>query len=224
MAQTAMTNVSVAGRQGFSGNEEDRSRGFWSEEVRGDSFRKRPGRLVGRVSSFLLTGLVVVLAAVAMLCWVPRAFGWSVFGVVSNSMAPAMWAYDLAFVDQTVAPEAMGVGDVAVFHLGDGKVCGHRIVAVDSRSRTFTTKGDAVAIADPAPVGFDRVVGQVRGSIAFAGAPLLAYQNHKWACVGVLAAVTAVLFGLASALGPSRADGGRAKFAALRRGKPPRHP
>lgn len=191
---------------------------------KGDSFGGgRRGRLVGRVCGFLLTGLVVALAAVAALCWVPRAFGWSVFGVVSNSMAPAMWACDLAFVDQTVGPESLGVGDVAVFHLGDGKVCGHRIVAVDRQARTFTTKGDAVAIEDPAPVGFDRVLGQVKGSMAFAGAPLLAYQNHKWLCVGVLAVVVVVLFGLSVALGPHRAEDARRRPDASRRNRSFRH-
>ncbi|WP_251230931.1 signal peptidase I [Adlercreutzia aquisgranensis] len=170
----------------------------------GDCRGNGRGHPVGRIASFLLTGMLVVLAAIALLCWGPRLFGWTTFGVVSNSMAPSLWACDLAFVDQTVQPEAMGIGDVAVFHLADGKVCGHRIVEVDRQARTFTTKGDAVAIQDAAPVSFDRVIGQVKGSMAFAGAPLVAYQNHKWLCVGVLSVAVVLLFVVATALGPPR--------------------
>lgn len=177
---------------------------------------------VGRIASFLLTGVLVVLAAIALLCWAPRLFGWATFGVVSNSMAPSMWACDLAFADQTVEPEALGVGDVAVFHLSDGKVCGHRVVGVDQQARTLSTKGDAVAIPDAAPVSFDRVIGQVKGSMAFVGAPLLAYQNHKWLCVGIVSIVVAVLFVLSVAFAPPRpndCNAGEAAGASRKQGR-----
>lgn len=157
---------------------------------------RRKGRVVGKVASVLLTVQLVVLAAFALLCWGPVLLGWQTYGVVSDSMAPTMWRHDLAFVDRSVEPEDLDIGDVAAFHLGNGKVCGHRVIAIDPESRTIQTKGDSVGQADPAPVSFDQVFGETKGSIALIGGPLMFYQEHKTACVAVLAALAAVLFAL----------------------------
>lgn len=157
---------------------------------------RRRGRPVGRAASVLLTVQIVALALLAALCWGPVLLGWQTYGVVSDSMAPSMWRNDLAFVDRSVAPEDLSVGDVAAFHLGNGKVCGHRVVAIDRDARTIQTKGDAVELQDAAPVPFEKVFGETKGSIALLGGPLMFYQEHKLACVAVLVAAAAALFAL----------------------------
>lgn len=157
---------------------------------------RRKGRPVGKAASVLLTVQLVALALLAALCWGPVLAGWQTYGVVSDSMAPSMWRNDLAFVDRSVAPGDLSVGDVAAFHLGNGKVCGHRVVSIDREARTIQTKGDAVELQDAAPVPFEKVFGETKGSIALLGGPLMFYQEHKLACVVVLVAIAAALFAL----------------------------
>ena len=164
---------------------------------------RRKGRPVGRAASVLLTALTIALMLFAALTWVPVLAGWQTYGVVSDSMAPTMWKGDLAFVDRSVAAEDLSVGDVAAFHLGDGKVCGHRVVAVDAQARTIQTKGDAVSQQDAAPVPFEQVFGETKGSIALLGGPLMFYQSNKLACVAALVAITAALFAVTLVFPPA---------------------
>ena len=165
-------------------------------EEEGITAWRRKGRPIGKAASVLLTVQIVALALLAALCWGPVLAGWQTYGVVSDSMAPSMWRNDLAFVDRSVAPEELSVGDVAAFHLGNGKVCGHRIVSIDYEARTIQTKGDAVELQDAAPVPFEKVFGETKGSIALLGGPLMFYQEHKLACVAALVALAAALFAL----------------------------
>ena len=80
---------------------------------------------------------VVVLLAVFLL---PRLFGYRPYMVVSASMKQSFPVGSLIFVTDAT-PEEIEVGDPITFSSGTLTIT-HRVIAIDSEKRQFTTKGD----------------------------------------------------------------------------------
>lgn len=110
--------------------------------------------------------VVVILCALVMVG--PRLLGYRCFAVMSGSMAPS-YPVGCVVYAKHVAPETIQPGDVISFRLANSVTATHRVVAVDTENRTFTTKGDANANADGNPVSFDRLIGRVCFSVPFLG-------------------------------------------------------
>ena len=129
---------------------------------------KKAKKILDGVSMALV--LLVVLFAVFLMG--SRLVGLQVFHVVSPSMEPAYSEGDLIYV-KTVDPDSVKVGDPITFVLNEDLVVAtHRVVAIDSENRLFTTKGDANKTEDAAPVHFNNLIGVPVFSI-----PLLGYVS-----------------------------------------------
>ena len=118
------------------------------------------------------TVLVILVVAFAVFLMGSRLVGLQVFNVISGSMEPTYSVGDLLYV-KTVDPDSVRVGDPITFVLNeDLAVATHRVVAVDSVNRQFTTKGDANESEDARPVHFNNLIG-----VPVFAIPLLGYVS-----------------------------------------------
>lgn len=140
--------------------------------------RPAPIPLVRRLIA-ALAGLVVAVVGIVLLAVVvvPRLVGWVPLTVLSGSMEPSIPTGSQVIVrpvGDTAGIEHLAVGDVITFlpRPDDSTPVTHRIVGVGfagDGSRTFTTRGDANASADPDPVGARQVRGEVVYHVPFVG-------------------------------------------------------
>ena len=119
----------------------------------------------------LLTALVIFVSIVSLgIVYFPRLAGYSVYSVDSGSMEPTIKTGSLIYVRHYVNFEDYVVGDVVTFSdLQRENSFTHRIVAVDTEKRTFTTKGDANEENDLSPSDFFYAVGKVEFAIPYLG-------------------------------------------------------
>lgn len=101
------------------------------------------------------------MAATAAIFIVPKLIGYDTFVVLSGSMEPKYHVGSMVFV-KPVSAEEIKVGDAISFKIAgkDVEVATHRVIAVDSAKKEFSTKGDANETADVEPVSFDRLIGR----------------------------------------------------------------
>lgn len=118
------------------------------------------------------TVLVVLVVVFAVFLMGSRLVGLQVFHVVSPSMEPHYSKGDLIYV-KSVDPDSVKVGDPITYVLNeDLAVATHRVVAIDSANRQFTTKGDANKTEDAVPVHFNNLIG-----VPVFAIPLLGYVS-----------------------------------------------
>lgn len=129
-------------------------------------------RQVKRIFDTVTTVLVALVMIFAVFLMGSRLVGLQVFNVISGSMEPTYSVGDLLYV-KTVDPDSVKVGDPITFVMNEDLVVAtHRVVAVDSVNRQFTTKGDANASEDARPVHFNNLVG-----VPVFAIPLLGYVS-----------------------------------------------
>lgn len=127
---------------------------------------------VKKVWDVVTTVLVTLVVIFAIFLMGSRIVGLQVFHVSSASMEPTYSVGDLLYVKE-VDPDSVKVGDPITFVLNEDLVVAtHRVVAIDSENRRFTTKGDANTTEDAAPVHFNNLIGVPVFSI-----PLLGYVS-----------------------------------------------
>lgn len=127
---------------------------------------------VKKIWDTVTTVLVALVMIFAVFLMGSRLVGLQVFNVISGSMEPTYSVGDLLYV-KTVDPDSVRVGDPITFVLNeDLAVATHRVVAVDSVNRQFTTKGDANESEDARPVHFNNLVG-----VPVFAIPLLGYVS-----------------------------------------------
>ena len=127
---------------------------------------------VKKIWDTVTTVLVVMVVIFAVFLMGSRLLGLQVFNVISGSMEPTYSVGDLLYV-KTVDPDSVKVGDPITFVLNEDLVVAtHRVVAIDSENRHFTTKGDANETEDAAPVHFNNLVG-----VPVFAIPLLGYVS-----------------------------------------------
>lgn len=118
------------------------------------------------------TVLVVLVVIFAVFLMGSRLVGLQVYNVISGSMEPSYSVGDLIYVKE-VDPDSVKVGDPITFVLNEDLVVAtHRVVAIDSENRQFTTKGDANKTEDAAPVHFNNLIG-----VPVFAIPLLGYVS-----------------------------------------------
>ena len=138
--------------------------------------------------------LAVALFTTCLALVAVRTLGMGTFVVTGSSMEPQIQKGSLVFVEP-VSPTLINRGDIITFdHYG--QMTTHRVVAIDASnpaSPTFTTKGDANAVADPEPVHFPGQVGIYRTSVPLVGYAVV-YIQFYWRIV--LTAVAAIVFAI----------------------------
>lgn len=124
---------------------------------------------VKKTWDIVTTILVIFVVIFAVFLMGSRLVGLQVFHVISPSMEPNYRVGDLIYV-KAVDPDSVKVGDPITFVLNEDLVVAtHRVVAIDSENRQFTTKGDANKTEDAAPVHFNNLIGIPVFSIPFLG-------------------------------------------------------
>ena len=127
----------------------------------------------------VLVLLVVVLTPQGQ---VPRILGYSVLRVTTGSMEPEIPVDSMILVRRT-DPGAIREGDIITFFSREpgleGALNTHRVQSIAQRdgSLYFTTKGDANALEDQAPVTSEALVGKVVFVSAAMGAVLRLLTN-----------------------------------------------
>ena len=152
---------------------------------------KKLGHIFGIALAVALFSTCLGLIAV-------RTLGMGTFVVTGSSMEPVISKGALVIVEP-VSPTAVNRGDIITFE-HYGQMTTHRVIAIDrsnATSPTFTTKGDANAVADPEPVHFPGQVGVYRASIPVLGY-VIVYAQAYWRLA--LTAVAALVFLLCGAM------------------------
>ena len=150
---------------------------------------RRLKRFIALLSS-LAFALVIALAVVS---FVPRAFGYMPFAVLSGSMEPDLPVGSMVFVRQ-VEPTDITVGDNATFYRSDGAVVTHQVYEVDPVAQTISTQGianknaDGTIMHDAEQTPFSRVIGVVSFCV-----PYLGFVNAYCTTMPGLLVVVAVL-------------------------------
>ena len=126
-------------------------------------------RILGTLTILAVIGLCLPLA-------VPQLLGYEVYHVVSGSMEPEIPQGSVLYVRE-VAPSHVEEGAVIAFERGEGVVA-HRVETNRTSLGEFVTKGDANETADPAPVPYDELLGEVEYSIPMLGQFMALYASQ----------------------------------------------
>ena len=131
---------------------------------------------------FHITGSVL-LALLILICipfTVPKAFGLSIYEVITDSMTPDYPVGSVIYVE-TEQPENIKVDDVITFSIGTdtSQVMTHRVVEIDYENQTFTTKGNANKDVDVSPVAFQRLLGKPVYCIGHMGALVQLFESTE---------------------------------------------
>ena len=121
-------------------------------------------RIVSRLCSIVGALLLAAVALLAISATVaPRFMGLQSYTIVSGSMEPSFPVGSLVYAEP-IEPEALAVGDVAVFWRNDEVVI-HRVEENLYEDRELITRGDANESIDAHPALYDNVVGRAVNQI-----------------------------------------------------------
>ena len=116
-------------------------------------------RIVSRLCSAVGAVLLAAVALLAISATVaPRFMGLQSYAIVSGSMEPAFPVGSLVYAE-AAEPEALAVGDVAVFWR-NGDVVIHRVEENHPEDGELITRGDANDGIDAHPALYENVVGR----------------------------------------------------------------
>lgn len=131
------------------------------------------GYYVGLGLSAGLLGLLLLVGALVIV--IPAIAGATPMTILTQSMEPTYPPGTLVIV-QPIETEKIRIGDAITYQLESGKpeVVTHRVIAISTSEgeKSFTTKGDNNAVADPKPV----LPVQVRGHVWYS-VPYIGYLN-----------------------------------------------
>ena len=109
-----------------------------------------------KVWNFVTTAILIVLLLGIAIMYIPKIFGIQPMIVLSGSMEPTYHVGSLLYIKNADANE-IAVGDPITFYLDDNTLVTHRVVEIDKKNQTYTTKGDANEKEDGSPVSFDNI-------------------------------------------------------------------
>ncbi len=137
--------------------------------------RRKKGRALPLLCNVLGTLILAVTIAACLPMVVPRLFGYSLYNVVSGSMAPEIPVGSVVYV-RYVSPETIGEGEVIAFESAGGVIV-HRVVQNRWVEGEFTTKGDANAEEDFGKVNYGSVIGRVEHHLPMLGGWMELFTN-----------------------------------------------
>ena len=147
-----------------------------------------------------ITARGALLLLVGLLLWsvAPVAAGWSSTVVMSNSMAPRLFAGDVVLI-RPVTPDQLAPGQILLADDPDhvGRLRLHRLTDMDKATGELTLKGDANARADSTTVETEAVHGVAALRVPWVGSPLVWLQEGRIRLLaGAVMAFTAVAAGV----------------------------
>ena len=159
------------------------------------TFMKNPGkgkRVAAGFCSFLSIVLLIAVILVCVPLTIPKLMGYEVYTVISGSMEPEIPVGSLVLVHPE-DPLTIAEKDVIAFygHDDSGAIITHRVLANQTVSGEFITKGDANTDADLYPVPYANLIGKVVWSAPKLGEILatIATKTGKAAVAGVIGIV-----------------------------------
>ena len=140
-----------------------------------------------KIIGYILIALVILAFLPIAL---PKLFGYRAYNVISGSMEPEISVGSIVYV-ATADFDDISEGDIIAFESG-ASVVTHRVTAIDTENKLFTTKGDANDSEDFMPVAYVNVIGKVALHI-----PVLGYIA-AWVseAIGKIIAVIILLIGV----------------------------
>ena len=147
-----------------------------------------------------VTARAALLLLVGLLLWsvAPVAAGWSSTVVMSNSMAPRLFAGDVVLI-RPVTPDQLAPGQILLADDPDhvGRLRLHRLTGMDKGNGELTLKGDANARADSTTVETEAVHGVAALRVPWVGSPLVWLQEGRIRLLaGAVITFTAVAAGV----------------------------
>ena len=136
-------------------------------------------KVILRICNAINLLIVTSILAILVMLIVPRFFGLTMFAVLSGSMEPEFKVGSIVYIDTSVEPEDVMVGDPIAFFRGQKTVATHRVVSIDNENQTFATKGDANDLVDRNPVEFEKVIGKATFSIPYIGYITVGIQSKQ---------------------------------------------
>lgn len=119
----------------------------------------------------LVTAIIIFISVLCVgVVYAPRVLGYDAYVVETGSMAPTISKGSMAYVKKYSTFEDYALYDIVTFTDYSGNNFTHRIIDINEKKKTFTTKGDANESADPSPANGSSAVGKVEFAI-----PLLGY-------------------------------------------------
>ncbi len=151
--------------------------------------------MLKKICGFLSGILLLVLAVLAGLLIIPRVLGYEEMAVLTGSMEPNYPVGSLIFVKEE-EPEDLKIGDVITYRLDEDTVVTHRIVEIDQKGQTVTTKGDANEDKDGNPVPYSSIVGKAHFQVPYLGFIAINIKTSKGitAICAVLIAIILLTF------------------------------
>lgn len=134
-------------------------------------------KVLKKIGSALFLFLIVVICAFIIRAGrgdVPFVFGYRIFKVVTESMAPTIQERTCILVRQTT-PASLNIGDIITFISEDPAIAGfyntHRIQEIKTDDSTgelsFITKGDSSEEADAYAVSEENIIGLYIGELPY---------------------------------------------------------
>ena len=158
------------------------------------------GKSLKRIWNIISIIIVVIVVALAVLLVGIRFIGFDTYAVLSGSMEPTYHTGALIYVRE-VQPEEIEVGDPITFVLDENlTVATHRVVAIDTETQHFTTKGDANEFVDAKPVHFNNLIGKPVFTIPKLGYFANYIQNPPGKYVALAGAVILLLLAFVPSL------------------------
>lgn len=151
--------------------------------------RTKTKNILTAAGDFFFVFVTMIMAITTAFLIVIKLIGWNMFSVDSPSMSP-QYPVDSLIIVQKIDPDKIIPGNVITFTLdASGTIATHRVVSVNSISKTFTTKGDANTVPDAVQVQWENVVGKVILGIPWLGKPLRIFtdEDNRLAVVAVIA-------------------------------------
>lgn len=152
-------------------------------------------------TTLVATIATVAVVAVSIVLVVLPAVGRPALGVLTGSMAPTIPTGSLVVLEP-IDPGQVSAGDIVTFAV-DGVRVTHRVVSKDVTTGDLTTKGDANAVDDLAPVPAEAIQGRVWFHVPYLGTVIQRLQTSGAA--PVLAGVVGIVFVAAAVIGRQRA-------------------
>lgn len=149
---------------------------------------------------FVFSLISMAMSLIARKNRVPVVFGYGIFSVVSESMAPTLKTGDV-IISKNVPAETLSKGDIITFYSSDPSIYGrpntHRIVSLgkaENGDLLFYTKGDGNEKSDSYPVNEKDIIGKLAYKPALLSKILKVLNNKAVFLFGLIFPILVAIF------------------------------